>query len=98
MRTKSSGKPVTVWKVILVWGAFLIGTLVFMALGWWQGAENRHVETDSENGPGFAIFMFVLGGLAILAGLAAYPIILFTNCFLFDFSRPMWNDMRARIY
>lgn len=41
----------------------------------------------------------VFGGIFFLgAGAAAYAAAIYTNCLTFDFSRPVWNELKVKIY
>ena len=55
---------------------------------------------ELKNGEAFlrAIVLFVLGGLALVGGLAAYFLVLFTHCFTFDFSRPVFPAFKRKLW
>src|SRR5438034_8880320 len=90
-------KPVSKAKVILMW-VILIGNIIFwISFVLWR---HRGEPEPADSGPDFVrgIVFLVLGGISIVAGVAAYFLVLFTNCFTFNFTRPVWTEMKAKVY
>jgi len=90
-------KPVSKVRVILMW-VILVGYLIF-----WIGFvlwRHRDEPGPAESGPDFAraIVFLVLGAISLIVGVGAYFLVLFTNCFTFNFTRPVWTEMKAKIY
>jgi hypothetical protein len=50
--------------------------------------------------PGLALpaLMFIAGVFFLVLGTASYVIVLYTNGFTFDFSRPVWDQAKVRMY
>lgn len=98
MQAQPPRKSGSVWKAILGWLLVLVMTFGIIGLWLWSESRKQRLVPESEHGPGFSIFLFAFGILCLVAGVVAYFIVLRTNCFLSDFSRPMWNEMKSRIY
>ncbi len=96
MHSSNPRKAGSVWKTALAWLTILAVTFGMLAFWLWP-ESGRHSDVPAQ-GPGFSIFLFVIGALSVFTGVAAYFVILATNCFRADFSKPMWNDMKTRIY
>jgi hypothetical protein len=47
---------------------------------------------------GRSVFMFIVGGFFLALGIASYFTFVFTSGLTFDFSRPVWDSMKAKIY
>jgi hypothetical protein len=47
-------------------------------------------------GLGHSIIMFVLALMAFGAGVVGYLAAIFTQCLTFDFSRPVWHDLKVK--
>ncbi len=97
MQAQSAGRPVSIWKVARSWLILIVS--LGAIIGFWVLAQSREapgVEPEQDNP--FQAFLFAAGACLIVAGLVGYWIVLATNCFLSDFSRPIWNEMRGRIY
>ena len=90
----AAGKPVSIWKVARSWVILIVslGAIVgFFALV--GSPEAPGVEPEQDNG--LQAFLFAAGACLIVVGFVGYWIVLATNCFLSDFSRPIWNEMRS---
>jgi len=96
MQAQPPLKTGSVWKAILGWLLVLVLTFGIMALWLWWTPKDRLPVTEQSSG--LSIFLFVFGGFSFVAGIAAYFIVLRTSCFLTDFSKPMWNEMKSRVY
>lgn len=84
-------------KVILAWVAVLAFTVAMYAFWtWWFG--RRPPSGQAEPGIVYSIVMVFFGVLFLAAGVAAYVATILTNCLTFDFSRPVWNDLKVKIY
>ena len=98
MQSQPVAKPVSLWKVARSW-LFLIVMLGGIVGFWvWTKAREASVIEEPEPDKAFQIVMLVLGAFFFVAGFVAYAVVLATNCFVSNFSRPMWNEMRARVY
>jgi hypothetical protein len=97
MQTQPPLKTGSVWKAILGWLLILATTFGLIGLWLWFESKKQRVVVE-EDGAGFPLFLFAFGFLSVVAGIAAYFIVLRTNCFLSDFRKPMWNEMKSRIY
>src|SRR5690349_12556237 len=79
----------------------LIGNIIFwtsFAL-WRHRGETEPAEAIPPGGDVFRIlFMSILGAISLAIGIAGYFLILFTNCFTFNFTKPFWTEMKAKIY
>lgn len=94
-------KKVSTWRVAGKWilivaiiagvsGAVFIQHLVSPSPG--------ETDTTEDNPVLHAIVFGVLGMFALAFGVAGYLIVVFTNCFTFNFNRPVWNAMKVRKY
>jgi hypothetical protein len=94
---QQTGKPASKVKMALVW-AFFIGNLVFWCGFWIWWNRGRSPEVQSAPDLLRGIVMLILGGFFVMAGVASYLIVIFTQCFTFNFQRPMWDGLKARLY
>ena len=95
MPSPSSRNPAPIWKIAVGWLAVVVPVV---AIGAWFlfNAEKR--PSTNEHGTLFAVVMFVLGVFSLIAGIASYIIVLSTHCFMFNFTRPIWNELKVRLY
>jgi len=93
-------KPVSKLKVMLLW-LLLVGNLVFWL--WfcgWRNSGDPTASSAANNSPDIvrSVVLFVIGGIFLAAGGVAYAIVIFTNCFTFDFSRPVFAAFKGKLY
>jgi hypothetical protein len=93
MPSPKSGK----WKVLLVW-TILLGNIIFWTIGslWWF--KPQHTEADTVPGVASLIFLTIIGVFFLCLGVAGYLAVIFTTGFTFDFTRPIWDAVKIRVY
>jgi hypothetical protein len=94
-----TGKPVSKIKIALLW-LFLIGNLVFWCgfWIWWQRRQAPVAEPPPDTDVFRVIFMTIFGAIFLAAGAGAYAAVIFSNCFTSDFSRPVWDHTKGKLY
>jgi hypothetical protein len=89
------------WKIVAGW-ALVVGVTVFWVVFWFnlQGRPESDGESPDESGPSWlhSLVLLVLGGIGLVAGLIAYLVVIQTQCFTFNFQRPVWANAKAKIY
>jgi hypothetical protein len=93
----ANNKPVSKLRIALMW-LFLVANIVFwICLFFW--IRSRHT-TSEESSPGLvdSVFRFVIGGFFVVAGAVSYAVVLLTNCFTFNFNRPVWHTLKPKLY
>ena len=87
------------WKVIAGWG-LVVGTIVFWSVFWFKRQDRAAVGPETDSAPFWVhrVVLLLFAGFGLAVGLAAYFAVIQTNCFTFDFQRPVWRDLKARIY
>jgi hypothetical protein len=101
MATGSTAKlsPIKWFVGVLV---FLIVTVGCASLGLWMsggtddGTPGAAAAVSAS--PGLAIFLIVFGVIIAALGMAAYGLILLTNCFTFNFTRPYFKGHGAKLW
>jgi hypothetical protein len=93
-------RPVSYTKVILLW-VIMIGNLAFWI--WFWGFRGRSAaEPPQQFAPADriaqAIFSVFLSALSIGIGALAYFIVLWTNCFTFDFQKSFLRAYKGKLY
>jgi hypothetical protein len=90
-------KPVSKVKMILMWVVFVGITLCWIALLLWR---HRGEAAPAEPAPGLgqAIITMIFGAFFLVAGIAGYAVFLATNCFTFNFQKPIWSDVKGKLY
>lgn len=94
--TQTSGSKT---KVALTWIAVVASMVAIYAFWtWWFG--RRPSSGSDESGPGivFSVVMGFLGMIFLVGGIGAYAATIFTNCLTFDFRRPVWNEVKVKIF
>jgi hypothetical protein len=89
--------PVSKVKMILMWLFFVGFSVACIAFVLWR---HRNGPGPAEPEPGYAhafVLLFV-GGFLFVAGAVSYLILLTTNCFLFNFSKPVWDEVKGRMF
>ena len=90
-------KPLSKAKMALMWLVFVGVTVGWIAFLLWQ---DRDRAPSAEPPPGLVhfIIMLIIGGFFLAGGIAGYAIFLATNCFTFNFQRPVWGDVKGKLY
>src|SRR5689334_22799148 len=85
------------WRVAMTWLLMLTIIIGVTGLVVWR---NHVREPAAEDVPSFfrSIIMVGLGAFALVAGIAAYVVTLASDCFTFNFSGPIWKNLRGRIF
>lgn len=93
-------KPVSKLKVVLLW-LLLIGNLGFW-FWFWSDSSSRDVSPvpEVETGPALVrlVGLLLIGGFFLVVGIGAYAIVIATNCFTFDFTRPFFPAFKGKLY
>ncbi len=89
--------PVSKVKMTVMWVIFVGVTLAWIAFLLWRRRE-APVSTEAVPDIFQFIFTFIVGGFFLAAGIASYFVLLFTNCFTFDFQRPVWSGVKGKLY
>ena len=76
--------------------ASLIAMFAFWT--WWVGHSRPSRPADSEHGMVYSFVMVVFGFLFLAAGVAAYVVVIFTNCLTFNFSASVWGELKVKLY
>lgn len=93
-------RPVSKLKVVLLW-LILIGNIVFwVALVAWGHRNDASPAPVQEPGADTVrfVFLFIVGSFFLATGIAVYAVVIFTNCFTFDFSRPVFSAFKGKLY
>src|SRR5215831_13210230 len=93
-------KPVSKVKVILLWLG-LLGNLFFW-LGFWAWRHRNDSSPPPDPAAGSdvfrVVFMVIGGGVFLAAGIASYCIVIATNCFTFNFTKPFFSGYKGKLY
>ncbi len=90
----ANAKPQSKLIPILLWGALFLCVIVWPILLVLRSA-NRPAPVEAP-GLGHSIVMLVLAIMAIGAGIVGYLGAVFTQCLTFDFTRPVWHEIKAK--
>ena len=88
--------PVSKVKMALMWVIF-----VGLTVGWIVFLLSRHRDTPASARPAPDIVQFIISvvtGGFFVAGVGSYFILLFTNCFTFNFQHPVWIGVKGKLY
>jgi hypothetical protein len=82
--------------------ALAIGTIIFGTVFWFWRQDHSVPEPASpgQTAPAWlhSVLLLFFGVLGMIAGVVAYAIVIQTNGFTFNFQRPIWRDVKAKIY
>jgi len=80
-----------------MWLLLTVVILVSVVIGLWCARGGAPAE---ESSPSLlrAVILIILGGMSVVAGAGAYVVVVFTTCFTFNFSRPVWSDLKAKLF
>lgn len=91
--------PASKTKVVLTWiGLLVLIAAVYGFWTWWFARRPPTPDTESEPGIVFSIVMVVCGVLFLGAGIAGYAATILTNCLTFNFNKPVWSDLKVKLY
>lgn len=102
MHKHQNGENKSPWKVISGW-VFLIGglallvTLSLLRNGSFSGNASPHPSVLTPN-PIRAVIYWIGGGICFLGGCAIYLVAILTECFTFDYSRPVREPLRLKMF
>lgn len=91
-------KPVSKTKVALAW-LFMVGNLIFWIWFWFW--RNRHEQPPTEDASPviFASLFMVIAGMFFFAlGMVGYLVVIFSDCFTFNFNKPIWGALKVKMY
>lgn len=99
-------QPVSKLKVAAMWLVIVtlmiaIGIFVFTrvySFSYSAVSGSAPVDDRPENWLLHGIFYFVAGGFFLVMGLVGYFVVVSTACFTSDYQRPVWNDIKTRLY
>ena len=84
-------------RIALMW-AFLIGNIAFwIGFFLWRGSLQAPRESASFDLVR-VVFMLLMGGLFLGAGVVGYVVVLFTHCLSFDFNHPVWPGVKGKLF
>src|SRR5687768_14442674 len=77
---------------------FVIVTVGCAALGIWLSGGPRDTAPAGAPTPVLAVVLIVFGVVIAAIGMAAYALVLLTNAFTFDFSRPFFKTFGGKLW
>ncbi len=90
-------QPPSKIKVALMW-LLMVGVIAFWVVYWlWRNQEHEAPE-DLTPSVARAVFFVLVGGVFLSVGVVSYLAVTFTECFTFNFNRPMWSGLKIKIY
>jgi len=89
-------KPQSKLRIFLLWGALLACILIAPVFLLWR-ASNKPAMGEAP-GAVYSIVMLVLAVLALAAGAAGYLAAIYTQCLTFNFSKPVWHEVKVKKY
>jgi hypothetical protein len=96
----TNNKPPRKGKIFLLW-AILVGNIILWStLGFWWASHRAAPPSSEESVPalGYAIFMIVIGMFFLVTGLIGYGIVIATHCLTFNFTQPVWRNVKTKLY
>jgi len=95
-----TNKPPSKLRIILMW-LLMVGVILFWAVFWfWRNHNNATPPEEAVEEPAgvvvHSVIALVVGGFFLVAGLMGYLAAVFTGCFTFNYSRPVWNAVKAK--
>lgn|GEM_PF-2601485 len=89
------------WKIAAGW-ALVVAITVGSVLFWFylQGRPGTEGEVTEESEPNWlkSIILLAFGGFGLLAAALSYFVVVQTQCFTFNFQRPVWSSAKDKIY
>jgi len=80
-----------------MWLLLTVVILVSVAIGFWCARGRAPAEESSPNLLR-TVIMLIFGCMFVVAGVGAYLAVVFTTCFTFNFSRPVWTDLKGKLF
>jgi len=81
-----------------MWLVFTV-TLVFAVVAGFWLARQDHAPLEPTGPEGLrALIMAVVGGFLIVAGVLGYLVVILTTGLTFNFTRPVWTDLKGKIF
>jgi hypothetical protein len=77
---------------------FLVGSIGFWM---WVGVQGGHRPPEAVEQPNpalHALITFFFGAFFLMAGVGAYFVIVFTTGLTFNFTRPIWEALKVKVY
>ncbi len=105
----SNSQPASKKKIILAWSIMAAFLVFWSVMILWMhrddgvspsGGTGEVKVLGSEPSPGgaFDIVGFILGCFFLLLTASVYATTILTDCFTFNFSRPVWSKIRVRLF
>ena len=86
-------------KVVLTWVTMLILLITMFALWvWWAGRGQPERPAGEESGVLYSVVMVGFGLFFFVVGIAAYFLALFTTLLTFNFNKPVWGEIKVKMY
>src|SRR5689334_3841302 len=88
------------WKWALGALALLLVIAASISLGWWISPRHQTPDVSGAGGPSMvmAVALFVIGFIFAIGGVAVYALVLITNNFTMDFSRPFFSTFGGKLW
>src|SRR5439155_2816446 len=95
---QQSATPPSKLRVALAW-LLAVGTIGLVVAYFIWRQQNRPAAVEDSVPTLFrSIFLIVIGGVCLAAGVVAYVVVLSTNCFTFNFDRQVWPGLKGKIF
>ena len=86
-------------RIVLTW-LLMVGVIVFfVVLGFWRGHGPALATGPAEEPAGIivhSVFSLFVGGFFLVLGVMSYLAVIFTGCFTFSYSQPVWDGVKTR--
>lgn len=90
--------PPSKLKVFLTW-LLVVGVVAFFIVFWsWWYYEPAPVEELPVHTTAGSVIMLIIAAFFMCVGVAAYFVVVISNCFTQDFDQPIWNRLKAKLY
>src|SRR6266481_6343077 len=90
-------QPPSKIRRILMW-TLLVGNLIFWTVFWIWRERGRVPATSSEPHLLDVVLFVLIGGFFLVVGVGSYILCVFTVCLTFDFTRPIWSVVKAKLF
>ena len=94
---QNTNQPPSKTRMILMW-ILLVGNLIFWAAFWIWRERGRVPATGSEPHLFDIILLILIGGFFLVVSVGSYILCVFTACLTFDFTRPVWSVVKAKLF
>jgi hypothetical protein len=97
---KQDSKPNSKSKMILMWAILIVNIIFWIAFGTWLSLKDQmpQPEADIWTDIGVSVLAVIVGGFFIGIGAIGYLVLTVTECFTFNYERPVWNSIRVKTY